>query len=60
MGLTSLAGSLAWPLSLSHDELRHIGGACLVAYTADAQRMYGARAAPLHAERMQDTAHTKR
>ena len=47
VGLTSLAGSLAWPLSLSHDELRHIGGACLVAYTADAQRMYSARAAPL-------------
>ena len=38
MGLTSLAGSLAWPLSLSQ---------CLVAYTADAQRMYSARAAPL-------------
>ena len=37
--MTSLAGSLAWPLSPSHGELRHSGGACLIAYIADARHM---------------------
>ena len=38
--MTPLAGSLAWPLSPSHGELRHSGGACLIAYIADAQHMH--------------------